>query len=179
MYNGGAPPHALMLKSRILGENPCNVEKIFRLGRVSLCAAQSPGPAQYRPTDYAASPTDPRFESLNPDLTVNPGWLATHVGRRGRRREGLRRSRRGVSANRATTTRTGLYFIRVHRRLSAANALLVSALVSLRPTKSVNYLSTDFRALPLDAKAEPSIAAPVRRITPYFRPTDTGRPRAD
>jgi hypothetical protein len=30
MYNGGVPPYALMLKSRILGENPCNVEKIFR-----------------------------------------------------------------------------------------------------------------------------------------------------
>src|SRR5437016_2793905 len=30
MYNGGVAPYALMLKSRILGENPCNVEKIFR-----------------------------------------------------------------------------------------------------------------------------------------------------
>jgi hypothetical protein len=30
MYNGGEPPYALILKSRILGENPCNVEKIFR-----------------------------------------------------------------------------------------------------------------------------------------------------
>lgn len=30
MYNGGVPPYALMLKSRILGENPCHVEKIFR-----------------------------------------------------------------------------------------------------------------------------------------------------
>jgi len=30
MYNGGVPAYALMLKSRILGENPCNVEKIFR-----------------------------------------------------------------------------------------------------------------------------------------------------
>ena len=30
MYNGGVPPYALMLKSRILAENPCNVEKIFR-----------------------------------------------------------------------------------------------------------------------------------------------------
>jgi L-alanine-DL-glutamate epimerase-like enolase superfamily enzyme len=30
MYNGGEPPYALILKSRILGENPCHVEKIFR-----------------------------------------------------------------------------------------------------------------------------------------------------
>jgi L-alanine-DL-glutamate epimerase-like enolase superfamily enzyme len=30
MYNGGEPAWALMLKSRVLGENPCNVEKIFR-----------------------------------------------------------------------------------------------------------------------------------------------------
>src|SRR5579864_4161231 len=30
MYNGGEPPYALILKSRILGENPCNVEKVFR-----------------------------------------------------------------------------------------------------------------------------------------------------
>lgn len=29
----GAPEYALMLKSRILGENPCNVEKIFRIVR--------------------------------------------------------------------------------------------------------------------------------------------------
>jgi L-alanine-DL-glutamate epimerase-like enolase superfamily enzyme len=30
LYFGGEPAYALMLKSRILGENPCNVEKIFR-----------------------------------------------------------------------------------------------------------------------------------------------------
>jgi L-alanine-DL-glutamate epimerase-like enolase superfamily enzyme len=30
LYNGGVPPYALILKSRIVGENPCNVEKIFR-----------------------------------------------------------------------------------------------------------------------------------------------------
>jgi L-alanine-DL-glutamate epimerase-like enolase superfamily enzyme len=28
--DGGSPTYALMLKSRILGENPCNVDKIFR-----------------------------------------------------------------------------------------------------------------------------------------------------
>jgi len=27
MYNGGVPPYALMLKSRILGENPCNARR--------------------------------------------------------------------------------------------------------------------------------------------------------
>jgi L-alanine-DL-glutamate epimerase-like enolase superfamily enzyme len=30
LYDGRRPAYALMLKSRILGENPCNVEKIFR-----------------------------------------------------------------------------------------------------------------------------------------------------
>lgn len=30
LYNGGEPAYALVLKSRLLGENPCNVEKIFR-----------------------------------------------------------------------------------------------------------------------------------------------------
>ena len=30
MYNGGEPAYALVLKSRLLGENPCHVEKIFR-----------------------------------------------------------------------------------------------------------------------------------------------------
>jgi L-alanine-DL-glutamate epimerase-like enolase superfamily enzyme len=30
LYNGGQAAYALVLKSRILGENPCNVEKIFR-----------------------------------------------------------------------------------------------------------------------------------------------------
>ena len=29
--DGADPRYALMLKSRILGENPCNVEKIFRI----------------------------------------------------------------------------------------------------------------------------------------------------
>jgi hypothetical protein len=29
--DGGDPRYALMLKSRILGENPCNVEKIFKI----------------------------------------------------------------------------------------------------------------------------------------------------
>ena len=28
--DGGSPTYALMLKSRLLGENPCNVDKIFR-----------------------------------------------------------------------------------------------------------------------------------------------------
>ena len=28
--DGASPTYALMLKSRILGENPCNVDKIFR-----------------------------------------------------------------------------------------------------------------------------------------------------
>jgi L-alanine-DL-glutamate epimerase-like enolase superfamily enzyme len=30
LYSGGEPPYALLLKSRILGENPCNVDRIFR-----------------------------------------------------------------------------------------------------------------------------------------------------
>src|SRR5438067_11437337 len=30
LYNGGQPAYALVLKSRLLGENPCHVEKIFR-----------------------------------------------------------------------------------------------------------------------------------------------------
>ncbi len=29
--DGADPRYALMLKSRILGENPCNVEKIFKI----------------------------------------------------------------------------------------------------------------------------------------------------
>jgi len=28
--DGGSPTYALMLKSRLLGENPCNVDKLFR-----------------------------------------------------------------------------------------------------------------------------------------------------
>jgi L-alanine-DL-glutamate epimerase-like enolase superfamily enzyme len=39
MYTGGVPAYALILKSRILGENPCNVEKIFR--RIKQFGGQS------------------------------------------------------------------------------------------------------------------------------------------
>ena len=28
--DGGSPRYALMLKSRLLGENPCNVERVFK-----------------------------------------------------------------------------------------------------------------------------------------------------
>jgi L-alanine-DL-glutamate epimerase-like enolase superfamily enzyme len=43
--DGGSPTYALMLKSRILGENPCNVDKIFRkLKQFGHHARQAGGP---------------------------------------------------------------------------------------------------------------------------------------
>ncbi|MDZ7691043.1 MAG: hypothetical protein U5K69_07875 [Balneolaceae bacterium] len=58
--DGAAKEYALMLKSRLLGENPCNVERLFKIHQ-AVWPSRAPGRRRFRRGD---GPVGPGRESL-------------------------------------------------------------------------------------------------------------------